>query len=157
MTKLFHPALLLLLVTSMLSCTKPINNEPGVSLELAEFRKSVISNLSYDLQLTIPREIELPIYGKETITFMLSDVSQDIPLDFRESSEHLQQVVINGTPSEAIFENEHLYLDKTLLTKGINSVNIIFTAGESSLNRNPEYLYTLFVPDRARTAFPLFD
>ncbi|HBX67649.1 MAG TPA: peptidase M1, partial [Balneolaceae bacterium] len=31
------------------------------------------------------------------------------------------------------------------------------TAGETSLNRNPEYLYTLFVPDRARTAFPLFD
>ncbi len=157
MTKSFLPVLLLLLVTSMLSCTKPITNEPGISLKLAEFRKSVISNLSYDLQLTIPREIEQPIDGKETITFMLSDVSQDIPLDFRESSEHLQQVVINGTPTETIFENEHLYLDKSLLTKGINSVDIIFTAGESSLNRNPEYLYTLFVPDRARTAFPLFD
>ena len=27
----------------------------------------------------------------------------------------------------------------------------------SSVNRNPDYLFTLFVPDRARTAFPLFD
>ena len=26
-----------------------------------------------------------------------------------------------------------------------------------SLNRNDDYLYTLFVPDRASTAFPCFD
>jgi aminopeptidase N len=31
------------------------------------------------------------------------------------------------------------------------------SAGETSLNRYPDYLHTLFVPDRARTAFPLFD
>ena len=29
--------------------------------------------------------------------------------------------------------------------------------GDLSLNRNPEFLYTLFVPDRASTAIPLFD
>ena len=32
-----------------------------------------------------------------------------------------------------------------------------FIVGDSSLNRNPDFLYTLFVPDRARTAFPVFD
>ena len=40
---------------------------------------------------------------------------------------------------------------------GENLVEIEFIAGSTSLNRNPQFLYTLFVPDRARTAFPLFD
>ena len=44
-----------------------------------------------------------------------------------------------------------------MLQLGENEVEIKFVAGPSSLNRNPEFLYTLFVPDRARTAFPLFD
>jgi aminopeptidase N len=34
---------------------------------------------------------------------------------------------------------------------------VAFTAGDQSLNRNEDYLYTLFVPDRASTAFPCFD
>ena len=33
----------------------------------------------------------------------------------------------------------------------------VFTAGDQSLNRNDEFLYTLLVPDRARTLFPCFD
>ena len=32
-----------------------------------------------------------------------------------------------------------------------------FTAGDESLNRNDEFLYTLFVPARAQFAFPCFD
>ncbi|MEM6377461.1 MAG: M1 family aminopeptidase [Bacteroidota bacterium] len=40
---------------------------------------------------------------------------------------------------------------------GKNTVDLNFTLGDISLNRNPEFLYTLFVPDRASTAIPLFD
>ena len=36
-------------------------------------------------------------------------------------------------------------------------MEIDFFAGDGSLNRQQEYLYTLFVPDRARFAFPCFD
>ncbi|MDZ7646605.1 MAG: M1 family aminopeptidase [Cytophagales bacterium] len=36
-------------------------------------------------------------------------------------------------------------------------MTIDFIAGDLSLNRNDDYLYTLFVPDRAATCFPLFD
>jgi aminopeptidase N len=32
-----------------------------------------------------------------------------------------------------------------------------FTAGDAALNRNPDFMYTLFVPARARLAFPCFD
>ena len=41
--------------------------------------------------------------------------------------------------------------------KGENDIYIRFTAGNQSLNRNDEFLYTLLVPDRARTVFPCFE
>lgn len=41
--------------------------------------------------------------------------------------------------------------------KGKNDIYIRFTAGNQSLNRNDEFLYTLLVPDRARTVFPCFE
>ncbi len=40
---------------------------------------------------------------------------------------------------------------------GENTVEIAFTAGDQSLNRNDSFLYTLLVPERARTLFPCFD
>ena len=36
-------------------------------------------------------------------------------------------------------------------------MEIVFIAGDRSLNRNEDYMYTLLVPDRARTLFPCFD
>ncbi|MEJ7664802.1 MAG: hypothetical protein WKG07_37460 [Hymenobacter sp.] len=36
-------------------------------------------------------------------------------------------------------------------------MHIGLNAGDLSLNRNPDYLYTLLVPDRARTVVPVFD
>ena len=40
---------------------------------------------------------------------------------------------------------------------GENVVDIAFRAGDAPLNRNPEFLYSLFVPARAHLAFPCFD
>ena len=40
---------------------------------------------------------------------------------------------------------------------GKNSVKIDFIAGNGALNRNENYMYTLFVPDRMRTSIPSFD
>jgi aminopeptidase N len=54
-------------------------------------------------------------------------------------------------------QKEHLIIDKTKLTLGENVLEIRFDAGETSLNRNEEFLYTLLVPDRASTLFPCFD
>ena len=50
-----------------------------------------------------------------------------------------------------------LILPESASQKGKNEVHIRFTAGDQSLNRNDEYLYTLLVPDRARTVFPCFE
>jgi aminopeptidase N len=40
---------------------------------------------------------------------------------------------------------------------GNNCLTIEFIAGNGSLNRSEEFLYTLLVPDRASTVFPCFD
>lgn len=131
--------------------------EPGVSQELAKFRKALISDIHYKLKFVIPEDKQLPVRGDLSIRFNLENTRSDIPLDFREAREHLESLVINGTPAEIVFEKEHILLPSNSLQEGENRVDIKFEAGTSSMNRNPDYLYTLFVPDRARTAFPLFD
>src|SRR5262249_35617615 len=55
------------------------------------------------------------------------------------------------------FRNGHIIIDPEYLDKGDNVIDIEFVAGDLSLNRNEDYLYTLLVPDRASTCFPLFD
>ena len=149
--------LLFTLFIAILGCSSSPQIEPGVSLELAQFRKANISDITYELYFNIPEDQSESIAASATVLFQLKDNSQDIQLDFRESKKLLNSISINGENVEISFEKEHIILPAEYLSEGQNSVDIDFTAGESSLNRNPEYLYTLFVPDRARTAFPLFD
>jgi len=59
--------------------------------------------------------------------------------------------------NNVVFCNEHIIIPPDMIIKGDNKVTIIFTAGNQSLNRKDSFMYTLFVPDRARTAFPCFD
>ena len=131
--------------------------EPGVSLKLAEHRARTISGINYELSFTIPENQDEEIGGLVNIAFGLSDSSQPVQLDFRESADKIKNVTTNGDESAFRFVNEHVVIPADELVTGRNEIRISFTAGSSSLNRNPEYLYTLFVPDRARTAFPLFD
>jgi len=69
----------------------------------------------------------------------------------------LHEVRVDGDKVPYQFVNEHIVIDAKHLKKGKNDVGIDFTAGDQSLNRSDDYLYTLFVPDRASTCFPLFD
>lgn len=43
------------------------------------------------------------------------------------------------------------------LRAGDNRLAIDFDAGNASLNRSDDFLYTIFVPARAHEAFPCFD
>jgi len=158
--KLIIPAILLLVTSLFLVSCNGIEAppaEPGVSLELAIFRKALISDIHYKLEFAIPEDEEQQIAGDLSLRFRLKNARADIPLDFRESQDHLESLVINDSPADIVFEKEHIILPSKLLQEGENRVDIKFEAGTSSMNRNPDYLYTLFVPDRARTAFPLFD
>ena len=49
----------------------------------------------------------------------------------------------------------HRRCQRRHLREGRNEILIDFVAGDDALNRNPEFLYTLFVPARAHLTFPL--
>ena len=155
MRYLIHIFFLSLLFTS---CSKPqLPVSSGVSQELAQHRKSTISNITYDLDFNIPAKIDDRIVGKETIRFDLKNAEQDLQLDFKGDTVINYTVTSNGKSSDIAIRNGHLVISKTDLKVGKNEIKLNFTCPDWSLNRNPEFLYTLFVPDRASTAFPCFD
>ena len=131
--------------------------ETGVSQTLAEARKQLLSQVAYTLDLNIPAQKAAPIAGSEVVAFQLKDNRQPLQLDFRAPADHLRSVAVNGRPVPIDYRNEHLVLPARALVVGRNEVKIEFVAGDQSLNRSADYLYTLLVPDRARTVFPVFD
>ena len=130
--------------------------EAGVSQELAQWRKETIKELRYGLSFDIPEHRCEVIEAEACIRFSL-ERRQEVVLDFRERADLLHEVKVNGEVCDYVFRNEHIIIPKHAIRAGENQVEIAFTAGEQSLNRNEEYLYTLFVPDRARTVFPCFE
>ncbi len=129
----------------------------GVSQELAEDRAARVSRLGYELSLNVPADRAAPIEATETVRFHLTNAGQPLQLDFRERTANLHALRINGRPVAIDHRAEHLVLPAASLRTGPNEVQIDFVAGNQSLNRNDDYLYTLLVPDRARTVFPVFD
>ena len=150
-------ALICCIATACTSSKQALSIESGVTKTLADYRKANISNLNYELQFDIPEKREEIIPAKNKITFNLKSVDQDLQIDFREDASLIQSVISNGNVSAYLFQSEHIIIPKVELNEGQNSIEIKFVAGDISLNRNDEFLYTLFVPDRARTAFPCFD
>jgi len=146
-----------LLLAACSKTSEPLPIEAGVSKQLSDYRVDNMTDLAYTLQFDIPEKREDAIPGKNTITFNLKSLDQDLQIDFREDSSLIKSVRSNGKTSAFLFEEEHVIIPKSELQIGENKIEIAFTAGNTSLNRNDEFLYTLFVPDRARTAFPCFD
>jgi aminopeptidase N len=136
---------------------KPVSIESGVSYPLAQYRSKVISNLQYNIRLNIPEQKMDAITGQEKIGFTLKQNDQPLQLDFKQPADHVQSVLVNHKVSTVNLQQEHLIIDHQLLKVGNNEIEITFTAGNESLNRNDEYLYALFVPDHARNTFPCFD
>ena len=143
-----------------LSCNSVIESQTsmaiGVHLSLAETRTKSLDNVAYDLRFDLPNIKEAPITAQEKLTFDFKG-DHDLYLDFKAAPDHLYSIRANGTPIEILFSNEHIRIPKANLTQGRNELSISFRAGDLSLNRNNDFLYTLLVPDRARTLFPCFD
>ncbi len=137
--------------------TQSVRVEPGVSLALAKLRGLVINNVHYDISFRIPESKSAEVNGSETISFELKDNSQPLQIDFKGTKKQLLKLSVNGFATQINYESEHLVIAPTLVKKGHNNISIDFIAGDKSLNRNTDYVYTLFVPDRARTVFPCFD
>ncbi|MEE8585377.1 MAG: M1 family aminopeptidase, partial [Acidobacteriota bacterium] len=147
------------LTMAMAGCQSPSGPPPesGVAWELAEERQRTISDLRYEIQLTIPESHLEPIRGWVNIRFQLSDPSLGLVIDFKPAADRTRGVRVADQPVGYQTPKGHIVVAASDLRQGENSVRVEFQAGDSSLNRNPEYLYTLFVPDRASSAIPCFD
>ncbi|SHM09100.1 aminopeptidase N [Flavobacterium pectinovorum] len=131
--------------------------ENGVSEQLAIFRKHQISDVSYDLLFEIPYQKNEDIKSEMKLHLTLSDISQPLYLDFKEKTQNIKSIEANGKSITVLHEKGHIIIPAESLILGKNKIAISFIAGNLSLNRNDDYLYTLLVPDRASTLFPCFD
>ncbi len=135
----------------------------GVSKELADHRKANISKVIYDLSFDIPANPREPVTGKAVISFDLK-APQDVVLDFQGELDGTCYVYVEKKkgkmkrmPMEVTYQDEHIILPMQWMQEGPNKVELEFIASDKALNRNADYMYTLFVPDLARSAFPCFD
>src|SRR3989449_4109605 len=131
--------------------------EPGVSLALANERAQSIEGLTYDLAFTIPAAPSEPITGKAVIRFNAKDVTRPLVLDFSPGADHITSISVAGQPSHFRLVKDHIIIPSSEISSEDNAVEISFRAGDASLNRSPDFMYTLFVPARAHLAFPWFD
>ena len=128
--------------------------EKGVSKELAEKRKASISNVVYDLTFNIPSDQKSKVTGKAVISFNLVS-KEDVILDFQGK---LNGSVLVGKKKRVVSQkNEHIIVPEKFLKPGPVILTMEFTSLDDALNRNEDYMYSLFVPDHARSVFPCFD
>ncbi|MFD1603553.1 M1 family aminopeptidase [Flavobacterium artemisiae] len=131
--------------------------DQGVSQQLANYRKYQISEVSYELLFEIPNQKNENINAKLNLNLNLKDLRSGLVLDFKEKSENIKSILVNEKNIKIDHKDGHIFILGEDLKSGKNVVSISFTAGNLSLNRNDDFLYTLLVPDRASTLFPCFD
>ena len=150
--------------------------EPGVSQTLARWRAAHYSDVRYKLNLTLEKGAPL-MKGTIEIRVNLSETGakNDLVLDWRttqfqnDKDKPFANVTgVNGaTEILASTANEHITIPKALLKTGENVIKINFTSpvktSGAAVTRyvdkedGAEYVYSLFVPSDASTAFPVFD
>jgi aminopeptidase N len=135
----------------------PPDPGPGVPLSLAEERARRVSDIRYDLRFEVPEQPTEPLKGRAVIRFRLADTEAPVVLDFAPGGDAVTATSAGGRPVAVRAINEHLVVPASALRAGENELTFEFLAGDASLNRTAEFMYTLFVPARARLAFPCFD
>ena len=128
----------------------------GISETLARERAATIAALRYELSFTIPDDVQERVRGRIVVRFTLR-APHRVVLDFAEPREHVLSVRSGAAEVAFDMADGHLTIPAGATRAGDNEIAIDFVAGDSPLNRNPEFLYTLFVPARAHLAFPCFD
>lgn len=130
---------------------------PGVALDLATARARDISQLRYELSLSIPIERTQPVTGTNVLRFRWADATKPLVIDFDADAARDASITANGAAVPTLAVNGHLVIPAERLRRGENTVRIDFRAGDAPLNRSDDFLYTWFVPANARRAIPCFD
>jgi aminopeptidase N len=129
---------------------------PGVSETLARDRAATVRDLKYDLSFTIPAERQAQVKGRATVTLVLTE-PRPLIFDFAQPADRLIAVRAGGRPLTPTVADGHIIVPAGMTVAGSNRIEFEFLPGDEALNRNDDFLYTLFVPARARLAFPCFD
>ncbi|HKW37415.1 MAG TPA: M1 family aminopeptidase [Burkholderiales bacterium] len=141
--------------------------EPGVSRELAQWRAKQYRDIRYSLKVLISPGAAT-LQGTARVEVTLPRRVPELVLDWRPSAaSHLSRLRINGKPARARLDREHLVVSAKRLRAGKNRLTFAFespiAASGSAVTRyldredRAEYVYTLFVPSDASSAFPCFD
>ncbi len=146
-------AVVFLLTMTATGATLP---EPGVPEALAKERAASISKLRYSLSFNIPEHRSDAVTGVVTIRFDLKTAGQ-VVLDFEQPREYVTSLKVNDADTAVVLVNGHIVIPERATKPGENIVAVSFRAGDQALNRSDDFLYTLFVPARARLTFPCFD
>lgn len=126
--------------------------DAGISLKLAEWRKATIDSVEYTLLFDLVAN-----RGVAAVGFTL-EKPQDIIIDFRRTELVTGVRMFDSNESvEYSLCNEHIVIPESETRCGRQGFSIDFNVDNQSLNRREEFLYTLLVPERARTLFPCFD
>src|ERR1051325_3888072 len=128
----------------------------GISETLANDRAANIRSLRYELASGTPESRADRVHGVETVRFELRQ-PREVVLDFEQPADHIVSLQSAGKPAPFNALDGHIIVSASATRAGENAIRVEFVAGDESLNRNDEFLYTLFVPARARYAFPCFD
>ena len=153
--------------------------EPGISKELAEWRAAHYSNVRYKLNLILEKKSPV-LKGNIEIRVNLKQEDPEggsagklvpIVLDWRKIAGHeklskISDVSLNGKSTAPEEINEHLVF-RSGVVRGENVIKLDFESpilkSGSAVTRyvdsedGSEYIYSLFVPSDASTAFPVFD
>ena len=122
---------------------------------LASVRKP-LRDVRYELAFVIPSDRQTPVLGRVVVRATLTSPHR-IVLDFEQPRDRVLAVKARGRGFGFSVENGHLVIPASETVAGENEIEVQFTAGDEALNRNDDFLYTLYVPARARFTFPCFD
>ena len=180
--KFFIFAFFFIMTAETFAQTPPI--EIGVSQTLAKWRAANYSNVRYKLNITLEKGAPL-MKGDIEIRVNLTDegAKNDLILDWRTTQfandkdkpfadviavneKKVADAVPNGVYDYQT-NKEHLLISQKFLKAGENVIKIKFaspikTSGAAvtryvDKEDGAEYVYSLFVPSDASTAFPVFD
>ncbi len=149
-----------LLVTAAIGCDgAPESPEPalGIARELARERVGQVADLRYRLRLHVPAERARPLTGRMELDFDWRGGDGALVLDFKNPTERVAAVRVDGEDVAWRAVEDHIVLEVAALAPGRRSVVVDFEAGDDALNRSEDFLYTLFVPDRAHFSLPVLD
>ncbi len=130
---------------------------PGVPATLAQERAQRVKDIEYRLHFSIPSSANTPVTGSVVIAFRLAEVTGPVVLDFAGPADSISDARTLAGAFQPQVRDEHIVIPASMLRAGANEVRLSFASSNLALNRNPEFMHTLFVPARARLAFPSFD